>query len=284
MNVHLLTSASEFLDRTRDFRAREPYLTNVIGSTASSIAAGRWTYESVSFWILEGPASEVQGIMMRTAPHKLVISPMPRNGVGLAAASVLAHDPGVPGVSGPRDVVKYFVEQLVERSEGRVSVTLERGTLVYVLGLLTVPTPPSGFCRVAGDEDFEMLRLWWIGFGEDTATEMYGFEESLRASITEGRIFLWCDNDRPVCAVAHSPVVVTPGGPVARIGPVYTPPSERRQGFADVLTATVSRKLREQGFGLMLFTDAANPTSNGVYTRLGYEKIAEVDEYAFVPR
>ena len=284
MNVHFLTDASEFLDLTCDFRAREPYLTNVIGITASSIAAGHRTYESVSFWILKGPASEVQGIMMRTAPHMLVISPMPPDGVGLAAAAVLEHDPGVPGVSGPRAVVQYFVEQLVERSDGRVGATLDRGTLVYVLGLLTVPTPFSGFCRVASDDDFELLRLWWIGFGEDTVTEMYGYEESLRASITEGRIFLWCDDDRPVCAVAHSPVVVTPGGSVARIGPVYTPPSERRQGFAGVLTATVSLKLREQGFGLMPFTDAANPTSNGVYTRLGYEEIAEIDEYAFVPR
>lgn len=110
---------------------------------------------------------------------------------------------------------------------------------------------------------------------------MYGFEESLRASIAEGRIFFWYDNDRPVCAVAHSPVVATSGGSVVRIGPVYTPPNERRRGYAGLLTATVSLKLIEQGFGLMLFTDGANPTSNGVYTRLGYEKIADVDEYAF---
>jgi hypothetical protein len=74
--VHLLTNASEFLDRTRAFRARESYLTNVIGSTASSIAAGHRTYERVSFWILEGPIGEVRRIMMRTAPHKLVISPV----------------------------------------------------------------------------------------------------------------------------------------------------------------------------------------------------------------
>jgi predicted GNAT family acetyltransferase len=33
-----------------------------------------------------------------------------------------------------------------------------------------------------------------------------------------------------------------------------------------------------RGIGLMLFTDVANATSNGVYTRLGYEKIDEIVE------
>lgn len=31
----------------------------------------------------------------------------------------------------------------------------------------------------------------------------------------------------------------------------------------------------------MLFTDLANPTSNGLYRRLGYEPLAEFEEYAF---
>ena len=33
----------------------------------------------------------------------------------------------------------------------------------------------------------------------------------------------------------------------------------------------------------MLFTDAANPTSNGVYRRLGYEKVDELVECSLEP-
>jgi predicted GNAT family acetyltransferase len=82
--------------------------------------------------------------------------------------------------------------------------------------------------------------------------------------------------------VAHSPIVEVPSGSVARIGPVYTPPEMRRRGYAGHLTAAVSANLIEQGLGLMLFTDAANATSNGVYTRLGYEKVDEIVECAIV--
>ena len=121
---------------------------------------------------LEAPGGDVQGIMMRTAPHKLVISPMPLDRVGLAAAAVLEHDPGVPRVSGPRNVVECFVEQLMQSAEVRVGANFERSTLVYVLGLLTVPTFPTGLCHVASDEDYGLLHFWWIGFGEDTAVEM----------------------------------------------------------------------------------------------------------------
>jgi predicted GNAT family acetyltransferase len=31
-----------------------------------------------------------------------------------------------------------------------------------------------------------------------------------------------------------------------------------------------------------LFTDLANPTSNGIYQRVGYEAVSDVDQYAFV--
>lgn len=158
MQVKYFTDAAEFLGATRDFRAREPFLTNVIGSTASSIAAGHRTYESVAFWTLESPGGEVQGAMMRTAPHMLAISPMPLDGLEVAAAAVPEHDPRVPGVSGPREVVDRFVEQIVAKSDGRIEANLERGTLVYVLGLLSVPTFSPGFYRSASNDDFELLR------------------------------------------------------------------------------------------------------------------------------
>jgi predicted GNAT family acetyltransferase len=89
--------------------------------------------------------------------------------------------------------------------------------------------------------------------------------------------------DRPVCAVGHSTVLDVSSGQVARIGPVYTPPEERRKGYAGQLTAAVSSQLLEQGIGPMLFTDATNPTANAVYTRLGYERVGEMVECALEP-
>jgi predicted GNAT family acetyltransferase len=64
---------------------------------------------------------------------------------------------------------------------------------------------------------------------------------------------------------------------------VHTPPEERRKGYAGQLTAVVSSHLIQRGIGLMLFTDVTNVTSNGVYARLGYERVDEMVECVLEP-
>ena len=60
-------------------------------------------------------------------------------------------------------------------------------------------------------------------------------------------------------------------------------PRSEEGATAARLTFDVSSLLVDQGHGLMLFTDAANPTSHGVYGRLGYEKVDEMVEYSLEP-
>jgi predicted GNAT family acetyltransferase len=62
---------------------------------------------------------------------------------------------------------------------------------------------------------------------------------------------------------------------VTRVGPVFTAPEHRRRGYGGAVTAAVSTLLLERGSKVMLYADAANPTSNGVYRRLGYELLDE---------
>jgi predicted GNAT family acetyltransferase len=76
----------------------------------------------------------------------------------------------------------------------------------------------------------------------------------------------------------HAPLVDTPAGPVGRVGPVYTPPDLRRQGYGAAATAAVVASLEPRCALVMLYADAANPTSNGVYERLGFREAARVVE------
>jgi predicted GNAT family acetyltransferase len=278
MKVILLPDAVTFLDRTRTFRSEEPYLTNVMGSTATSVATGLRTYETMSWWVVEDDAGVVRAMMMRTAPHDLVLSPMPLAMVDAAAAAVIDREPHIPGISGSKPLVESFLARYCALSHQELRGTIERTILVYVLGSLTAPAPGSGMMRAATPSEFDLLLMWWSGFADDTGVERHGLSEGLRASLDDGRVFLWVDKGVPVCALAHSPIVDVPSGAVARIGPVYTPREMRRRGYAGQLTAAVSAQLSDQGLGLMLFTDAANATSNGVYTRLGYEKVDEIVE------
>jgi predicted GNAT family acetyltransferase len=43
-----------------------------------------------------------------------------------------------------------------------------------------------------------------------------------------------------------------------------------------VLTAHVSRLLRDSGTRVCLFTDQANPTSNKIYAAIGYERVVDM--------
>ena len=77
------------------------------------------------------------------------------------------------------------------------------------------------------------------------------------------------------------------GGPTPngiRIGPVYTPPDLRGRGYGTAVTAEVSRLLLDRGHRFcFLYTDLANPTSNAIYMRIGYEPVCDSREVAFVP-
>jgi predicted GNAT family acetyltransferase len=62
---------------------------------------------------------------------------------------------------------------------------------------------------------------------------------------------------------------------------VWTPPEHRRRGYAAAVTTAATRAILDAGALPVLYTDLANPTSNGVYRRLGYRMVAETAEWVF---
>jgi predicted GNAT family acetyltransferase len=50
----------------------------------------------------------------------------------------------------------------------------------------------------------------------------------------------------------------------------FLPPPFRGRGYATGLVAALSQSLFDQGRICLLYTDAANPTSDGISERIGY--------------
>ena len=72
----------------------------------------------------------------------------------------------------------------------------------------------------------------------------------------------------------------TPNG--ARIGPIYTPPDQRRRGYGSALTADLTQLQLDRGRRFcFLFTDLANPTSNSIYQQIGYRPVSDSAQWAF---
>ena len=68
----------------------------------------------------------------------------------------------------------------------------------------------------------------------------------------------------------------------ARISYVYTVPGARGRGFGAAVTAATIESARGAGAAeIVLFADQANPTSNGIYERLGFDRVDEFGEWRF---
>ncbi len=272
MEVLSFPSARDFLDATGEYRAAQPLLTNLLGSIAEGVTQGR-EYLSES-WLAVVNGGMVIGAAVRTAPYNLVLGPMPLEAAAalgryVAADPVAAAD--LPGVAGPEPVVAGVLAELDR------PWLLSMRDVLRVLETLVLPSAaPAGSLRPAGDADAELLAGWHRAFLREAGLPVVDEEQGApRLGAGGGALWVWEVHREPVAMAGHAPLVRTPGGVVGRIGPVYTVPDHRGRGYASAATAAVTSELLRTCDHVMLFADASNATSNGVYERLGFVAVGE---------
>jgi predicted GNAT family acetyltransferase len=285
MKVELVGSVQEFLATTATFRAADPLRTNVIGSVALSIADGDRTYDDYRWWVVRDDTRRIVGIAMRTAPFNMVVTSMSSDAARELGRSVAQFDDSLPGITGSKDVIEALVEGYVgSNSAGsRRRLTEARRDLLYELEELVTPDV-EGFARPAHHDDLELLAPMMSEFLRETEQMRISVSEShdsTRRKINEGSLYCWVVSGDVVAIAGHANVVATGSIVIGRVGPVYTPPQHRRHGYASAVTAHVTRSLIEGGARVMLFTDAANPTSNSIYQAIGYRLVDELIEVRF---
>ena len=287
MKVQLIDSSSSVLDMTARRRASDPLRTNVIASVAQSVQSGRSRYDHCRWWVVtEG--DDVVAMAMRTSPHPMVVAPTSRDAALALGADVSREDDDLPGLSGPRDVVEHVVEGYrASGSRGsRRSTRVTRRELMYEVGSLTTPSV-EGRGRPAQLRDTESLAAMLLQFIDEvdlTPLSPSEAREGVARSINEGSLYCWERDGQLVSFAGHAPVVDAGATLVGRVGPVYTPTSQRRHGFASAVTALVTQELLNRGARVMLYTDASNATSNAIYQALGYQLIDELVDLRFDER
>ncbi|WP_406837727.1 GNAT family N-acetyltransferase [Streptomyces sp. AHU1] len=222
----------------------------------------------------------VRAAFFRTPPYRLNLTPLDERGAQALAALLADAEVEVPGVSADTDTVEAFAGAWGRRTGARS--VLFRGERLYRLGELSAPEPaPTGRPRVADEGDRDLLARWYAEFAGAIGEGAHRRDPGAWADdrISYGGITLWEDPEGTPVAMAGA----TP--PVAgqlRIGPVYTPAHLRGRGYAGAVTAEVSRAAAASGVQeVLLFTDLANPTSNGLYRRIGYRPVSDFASYDF---
>ena len=267
MRVRRLEGAEEFLAASAALRSGDPVRTNVLGSVALGVVQGR-TYDRAHWWLVEDDAGGAVGAALWTVPHRLLVSPMPQEAADALAADVIALDAVPPGVIGPPLVAHRIVE-----AAGWTTPAAVR-ELILVLDRFVPATGVPGVARPATPDDLDLGTRWLEQFAIDADVLVSDPRESFRLRLGANRF--WVVDGEPVSLAGHAPLVESEGVVVARVGPVYTPAEHRRRGYAAAITSAVTAELVSRADVVMLYTDAANPTSNAVYERLGYRVVDEV--------
>ncbi|MDO0912906.1 GNAT family N-acetyltransferase [Streptomyces sp. DT2A-34] len=278
---HFAEDVDDFLARAGDFLRSRPVLHTVpltVTEALSTRGADAYGDDAPIFGLLER-AGEVRATFFRTPPRRLTLTPLtPEEADSLAAhLADLGHP--LPGVNADHDTATSFAEAW-QRHTGAIPALHERERL-YRLGTLTPPEPfPEGRGRIAGEEDRERLMLWHREFVTDiggTPAADNGSWADTR--IADERVTLWETSDgTPVSMAGRTPMVA---GQI-RVAPVYTPAHLRGRGYAGAATVEASRAALAAGAAeVLLFADLANPTSNGLYQRIGYRPVADFAVYDF---
>ena len=232
--------------------------------------------------VTEGANLRVAAMM--TPPNNLIVMAV-AGGETPAAMDELANGlresnwPELPGVIGPNAVSLAFSQAWMRLTDAKSHLRMHER--LYVLHAVIQPPKPLGLMRYAEMADLGLVAGWLQAFHQEALPEdKITFDEHLetaRTKIADRDFYLWVDGP-PVTLVGRSRP--TPNG--CSIGPVYTPPAFRRRGYGTALTAVVSQMLLDSGKKYVaLFTDLANPISNSIYQKIGYQPMCDVDFYEF---
>lgn len=228
-------------------------------------------------WYADGGGA-VAGAFLHTPPHPLLLTEVPA-GVAAGLAGALAGRP-LTAVNGHVATAREFAAAWTAASPGGRAAEQRRMRL-YRLGELRWPDPaPDGAPRVAAAADAPLLACWFTAFADEVHDSDAGADQAgaVREKLGYGGILMWDAGGRPVAFAAVSRQVAG----MLRVGPVYTPPEFRGRGYASAATAEVSRRGREAGAEeVLLYTDLANPTSNSIYQRIGYQAVEDRVVLAF---
>jgi predicted GNAT family acetyltransferase len=154
---------------------------------------------------------------------------------------------------------------------------------LYRLGELRGPSGVAGTPRLASADDRGQLVEWVELFFEETFSRVREDGAGKRFVDTTkqvgDRFVLWDLDGVPVSMA----MLRAPAADVSRIGPVFTPLAERGHGFGSAVTAAAADLTRRSGTpDVVLFADLANPTSNAIYQRIGFEPVADSVRIDFV--
>ena len=282
MEARRLDDPADYAGHVLPFLLRAPARHNLYLALLDTLQRHPTTYPEFHLWIVEDQG-DIVGAAMQTPPHNIVLAEP-----GIAeVVDVLVDaigDAGVrpPGVVGGVVEAHAFADAWGARHGGDHRTINRQG--IYELTTIRDRGSADGGPRLADADDLALLLDWHEAFLAEAVPDRVG-ETRLRDPSTHRRADRrrrLSGSGRPTarsCLVDGCEPGPTrrrprrPGLHAARSARPWIRDGARRPASAQALAHGATR--------CYLHTDLANPTSNAIYRRIGYEWVCEATEIRF---
>jgi predicted GNAT family acetyltransferase len=242
------------------------------------LRAGVFPQNSLLLTMRDG--HEPVGAALQTPPYPLACNGIPVDRMDTAARRLIEWHTELTGVRGARSIALAFADAW-HGITGRAA-KLSAEERLYRLGTLRTPSGVTGTARLATDDDRGQLVEWVELFFQETfgqRDEAAGERFVDTANQVGDRFVLWEADGTPDSMA----MLRAPAAKVSRIGPVFTPRDRRGHGYGSAVTAAAADLAHRTGTpDVVLFTDLANPVSNAIYQRIGFEPVVDSVRIDFV--
>ncbi|WP_372663494.1 GNAT family N-acetyltransferase [Cohnella sp.] len=188
------------------------------------------------------------------------------------------EDVELPGLSGEPE----FIEKLASAYSLARNVSYRTDMLMESYFCLSVkpPVKVSATLIKASNEYIETIAQFCAGFACDaygTYVEPSSQLSDAKHMVSTENLYLLFADSTPVSManIAHR------SARHARINAVYTPPENRKKGYASAAVAKLCDIVNKEGLQPMLYADMKNPDSNKVYKNIGFVESGKIADIKF---
>ena len=224
---------------------------------------------------------KVVGVAIMTPPRRIILSKIDTEFL-VAMRQLVHHLRGIntrlPGVVGPAAEAQAFsdcwLEEIFSEST-RVAMQMR----VFEARKVTDVSLSSGRLRLARPDDHLLMAKWIVNFSVEIKepVDLESAKIHAERSIKGQELYIW-DDGVPVSIAKES----RPTRNGTTINTVYTPPEHRNKGYATSCVWSLTQKMLMDRYSFCsLYTDLSNPTSNSIYTKIGYVPVGDALVFDF---
>lgn len=258
-------------DAARNFLNLEPVLNNLI---VTLLEARIGQPEPGRYWIARENGEVVGMGLQSPLNYPLNLSAMAPDVATVLADAIGAEGFELAAAAGEARIVARFAGHWAERC--KIGAHPVEGKRIYEARTISSGADPPGRMEQARESDLTLLCEWMVAFLSEIGDPTNEVAAYVERRIAAGEIWIWIDGEVRCMSAATAPAIG-----VSRVQYVYTPPSNRRRGYAEALVRNLTGHLRRRGLLPILFTQLHNASSNAIYRRVGYQAVAELIRYRF---